>query len=127
MDTIANSFSTSIKIAARDAAREAREGYDARDARLAANREVLALIAEIEESIDRMKDAADPEFTLVRAQVEASIGAVRQAIFDTGEQMQRHAQGAIEAGHNYVRQRPWEAIGVASAAGLAIGFVLGRR
>jgi ElaB/YqjD/DUF883 family membrane-anchored ribosome-binding protein len=94
---------------------------------LAANREVLALIAEIEESIDRMKDAADPEFTLVRAQVEASIGAVRQAIFDTGEQMQRHAQGAIEAGDNYVRQRPWEAIGVASAAGLAIGFVLGRR
>jgi ElaB/YqjD/DUF883 family membrane-anchored ribosome-binding protein len=132
MDTIANGFryepkasiSTSIKIAARDAAHEAREAYEAR---LAANREVLGLIAEIEESIDRMKDATDPEFTLVRAKVEASIGAVRQAIFDTGEQMQRHVQGAIEAGDNYVRQRPWEAIGVASAAGLAIGFVLGRR
>jgi len=100
---------------------------NANDARLAANREVHGLIVDIEELIERMKDATDPELTLVRAKVEASVGAVRQAIFDTEEQVQRRAQEAIEAAENYVRQRPWEAIGVASAAGLAIGFVLARR
>jgi ElaB/YqjD/DUF883 family membrane-anchored ribosome-binding protein len=117
-------ISGSINKAAHNAAREAREAHDAR---LEADREVHVLIAEIEELIDRMKEAADPELTLVRTKVEASIEAVRQAVLEAAEQVQRQTLEAIEAGDNFMRQRPWEAIGVASAAGLALGFVLGRR
>ncbi len=113
-----------ISKAARDAVGEVRVSQEAR---MAADREVRNLIADIQELIVRMKDAADPELSLLRAKVEASISAVKQTIFDRAEQVQRRTQEAFEAGDNYVRQRPWEAIGVASAAGLAIGFVLGRR
>ncbi|HEY2675336.1 MAG TPA: hypothetical protein VGI65_00100 [Steroidobacteraceae bacterium] len=114
----------SIRQAAREAAREAR---DTHAVRAAADLEVHNLIIDIEKLIERMKQATDPELTLVRAKVEASIAAVRQAIFDGAGQIQRQTQEAIEAGDNFIRERPWKAIGVASAAGLAIGLVLGRR
>jgi ElaB/YqjD/DUF883 family membrane-anchored ribosome-binding protein len=118
------SIGKSINKAARDAVGEVRE---LREARVLADREVRNLIADIQDLIARMKDAADPELSLLRAKVEASISAVKQTIFDRAEQVQRRTQQALEAGDQFVRQRPWEAIGVASAAGLAIGFVLGRR
>jgi ElaB/YqjD/DUF883 family membrane-anchored ribosome-binding protein len=121
MQVSANESGHQPRFAAHDAAREAHE------ARLAAKREVHGLIVDIEELIEQMKDATDPELTLVRAKVEASIAAVRQAIFDTAKQLKSQTRGTIDAGDNYVRERPWEAIGMASAAGLAIGFVLGRR
>jgi ElaB/YqjD/DUF883 family membrane-anchored ribosome-binding protein len=132
METTANEFNheprlnigKTIKKAARDAVGEVRE---LREARIVADQEVRNLIADIQELIARMKDAADPELSLLRAKVEASISAVKQTIFDRAGQVQRRTQQALEAGDNYVRQRPWEAIGVASAAGLAIGFMLGRR
>jgi ElaB/YqjD/DUF883 family membrane-anchored ribosome-binding protein len=114
----------SIRQAAREAVSEAR---DTHATRAAADREVHNLIVDIEKLIERMKHATDPELTLVRAKVEASIAAVRQAIFDGAGQIQRQAQEAIEAGDDFIRQRPWKAIGVASAAGLAIGLALGRR
>ena len=114
----------SLRQAAREAAREAR---DTQAVRVAADREVHNLIRDIEKLIERMKDATDPELTLVRAKVEASIAAVRQAIFDGAGHLQRQAQEVFEAGDSFIRQRPWKAIGVASAAGLAIGLVLGRR
>jgi ElaB/YqjD/DUF883 family membrane-anchored ribosome-binding protein len=114
----------SIQQAAREAVREAR---DIHAARAAPDSEVHHLIIEIEELIERIKSATDPELTLVRTELEASIAAVRQAIFDGAGQIRRHAQEAIESGDNLIRQRPWKAIGVASAAGLAIGLVLGRR
>lgn len=113
-----------INKAAREAVGEVRE---LREARVLADREVRNLIADIQDLIARMKDAADPELSLLRAKVEASISAVKQTIFDRAEQVQRRTQEALQAGDHLVRQRPWEAIGVASAAGLAIGFVLGRR
>jgi ElaB/YqjD/DUF883 family membrane-anchored ribosome-binding protein len=41
--------------------------------------------------------------------------------------VQRQAKEALEAGDRYVRDQPWDAIGIAAVAGLAIGFLVGRR
>ena len=42
-------------------------------------------------------------------------------------QAQRQAKQALEAADRYVHAQPWEAIGIAAIAGLAMGVLLGRR
>jgi ElaB/YqjD/DUF883 family membrane-anchored ribosome-binding protein len=106
----------------RSAAREA-----ARQARVAANQEVRKLIADVEELIRRVGDAADPELARLRAKVESTVATTRKAISDGTEQVQRQAKNAFEASDRYVRDQPWEAIGIAAIAGLAIGLLVGRR
>jgi len=51
----------------------------------------------------------------------------KKAISDGSEQLQRQAKEAFEASDRYVRDQPWEAIGIAALAGLAIGFLVGHR
>jgi ElaB/YqjD/DUF883 family membrane-anchored ribosome-binding protein len=63
----------------------------------------------------------------VRAKVEAAVATTKKAISEGAEQVQRQAKEALDAGDRYVRDQPWEAIGIAAVAGLAIGFLVGRR
>jgi ElaB/YqjD/DUF883 family membrane-anchored ribosome-binding protein len=107
-----------IKGAAREAVRQAR---------VAANQEVRKLIADVEELIRCVGDAADPELARLRAKVESTVATTKRAISDGTEQVQRQAKEAFEASDRYVRDQPWEAIGIAAIAGLAIGFLVGRR
>jgi ElaB/YqjD/DUF883 family membrane-anchored ribosome-binding protein len=106
----------------RGAARQA-----ARQARVAANHEVRKLIADVEELLRRVGDAADPELARLRAKLENTVATTKKAISDGTEQVQRQAKEAFEASDRYVRDQPWEAIGIAAIAGLAIGFLVGRR
>jgi ElaB/YqjD/DUF883 family membrane-anchored ribosome-binding protein len=119
----------SIRRAAHEAALEARaeEAGDEDAARQPKGQEVHDLIAEIEQSIGRMKDATEPELSLVRANVRASIAALSDAIVEGADWIQQQTWEAIDASDNFVRRRPWNAIGIASAAALAIGMMLGRR
>jgi ElaB/YqjD/DUF883 family membrane-anchored ribosome-binding protein len=41
--------------------------------------------------------------------------------------MRRQASETLEAGDRYVREQPWQAIGVAALSGVVIGLLLGRR
>jgi ElaB/YqjD/DUF883 family membrane-anchored ribosome-binding protein len=106
----------------RGAARQA-----ARQARVAANHEVRKLIADVEELLRRVGDAADPELARLRAKLESTVATTKKAISDGTEQVQRQAKEAFEASDRYVRDQPWEAIGIAAIAGLAIGLLVGRR
>src|SRR5215472_12931832 len=107
---------------ARSAAREA-----ARSARGTANDEVSRLVADVEELVRRVADAADPELARLRANVEATLATTKAALSDGAERVRRQTRDALVSGDRIVHERPWEAIGVAAVAGIAIGFLLGRR
>lgn len=125
METTANdlgravrSDGKTIKGAARDIARRARS---------AGNDEVNNLIADVEDLVSRVSEAADPEIARLRAKVEGAIATTKKAIADGTDEVQRHAKDALDAGDRYVRDQPWQAIGIAAIAGLAIGFLVSRR
>lgn len=106
----------------RGAAREA-----ARAARATANDEVGRLVSDVEELVRRVADAADPELARLRANVEATLATTKAALSDGAERVRSQARDALVSGDRIVHERPWEAIGVAAVAGVAIGFLLGRR
>lgn len=99
----------------------------ARQAGVAANQEVRRLIADVEELLGRIGDAADPEFARLRAKLEAAIAATQEAVSKGAEQLQRQTRQALEAADRYVRDRTWPAIGVATVAGFVLGWLVGRR
>lgn len=115
--------------AVRSAAQEVRGTvrHAAREARTAASREVDRLIADVEELLRRVTDAADPELLRLRARLQETVANTKKAIGDGAGEVQRRAKEALQAGDQTVRDRAWEAIGIAAVAGLAIGFLAGRR
>lgn len=123
METTANEFvkradPRTIKSAAREAAQQAGA---------AAGEEVQNLIADVEDLIDRVGDAADPEIRRLRSKVAAALAITKKSIAEGVEQVQGQAKQAIDASDQYVRNQPWEAIGIAALAGLAVGFLVARR
>jgi ElaB/YqjD/DUF883 family membrane-anchored ribosome-binding protein len=122
METTADDFKRATPRSIKSAAREA-----AQQAGAAAGEEVQNLIADVEDLMDRVGDAADPEIRRLRAKVADAITTAKKSIADGVEQVQGHANQAIEASDRYVRNQPWEAIGIAALAGLAVGFLVSRR
>jgi ElaB/YqjD/DUF883 family membrane-anchored ribosome-binding protein len=115
--------------AARSAAQEARSTmrHASREARTAAGREVDRLITDVEELLRRVADAADPELLRLRDKLQETVANTKKAVADGAGEVQRRAKEALQAGDQTVRDRPWEAIGIAALAGIAIGFLVGRR
>lgn len=66
-----------------------------------------------------------------RTKAEARIEEARNALRDMRDAVYDRARSAGHAADDYVNRNPWQAIGVtagiAAAAGLLIGFLLGRR
>jgi len=85
------------------------------------------LMADIQELLERLQHVADPEVSRLRARVEDGVRTARTALLEKKDQIQRQARDAVKAGDLYVRDRPWQSVGVAVLAGAFIGFLVGRR
>jgi ElaB/YqjD/DUF883 family membrane-anchored ribosome-binding protein len=105
--------------------RAARE--TARQTRIVGRDELSRLVADVEELVRRIATAADPELARLRANVEQALATTKEALADGTDRVRREARDALVTGDRVVHERPWEAIGVATIAALAIGFLLGRR
>lgn len=125
METTANDLGRAIRHDAKAAKNAATDAP--RRLRSTGNQEVRNLIADVEDLVSRVGEAADPEIARVRANVQTALATAKQAIADSADQVQRQAKDALQAGDRYVREQPWQAIGVAALAGLAVGFLVSRR
>jgi ElaB/YqjD/DUF883 family membrane-anchored ribosome-binding protein len=92
----------------------------------ASDTEVRNLIADVEDLVGRVSDAADPQIARLRAKIEDAVSATKKAIAHRSDTMQREAKKVFDAGDDYVRKQPWTAIGIAAFTGLAIGFWISR-
>lgn len=113
---------------AKDFGRDARAGKavheKAHQVGAAASEEVQNLIADVEDLIDRVGEAADPEVKRLRAKVADAVISTKRSITAGAAEVQRHAKDAFDVSDRYVRNQPWEAIGIAALAGIAVGFLV---
>ena len=63
----------------------------------------------------------------VRARAEESLRQARERVMQVEQDALKAAREMAEATEEYVRDNPWQAIGVAAGVGLLLGIVLGRR
>lgn len=89
--------------------------------------EIDNIIADVEDLLMRVTQASDPDFEKLREKLEEKIDLAKQMLGENGKQMADSARNAAKVTDNYVRENPWQAIGIAAVIGAVIGYALSRR
>jgi ElaB/YqjD/DUF883 family membrane-anchored ribosome-binding protein len=63
----------------------------------------------------------------VRARAEESLRQAKVRLSEVEQEAVRRAREVADAADEYVRENPWQAVGVAAGIGLVLGLLLARR
>lgn len=77
------------------------------------------LSATAHDASDKARDA--------RERASGSVEQARKRLEELEEQLTARAKAAADDAHRYVRDNPWQSIGIAAAVGVVVGLILGRR
>ena len=92
-----------------------------------ANGQVNNFLDSVEDLTKALKDIDTPDIARVRAKVKMALAAAQSAVSDTAAQLRTQAQQVGKRTDTYVRDNPWQVIGVAAIVGLAVGILASRR
>jgi ElaB/YqjD/DUF883 family membrane-anchored ribosome-binding protein len=114
---------------ARAAARRVKSdlGSGVNDIKAAASGEIKDLIADVEDLMVRIADLKDADVVRVRGKVQRAIETAKQTLSDGADTVRRQAQDVVDAADDYVRDRPWTAVGIAALVGAVVGILVARR
>jgi ElaB protein len=119
MSANANDTMDSIHRAGRESAADLRRR--AGNVRDYAGEEMRAFLADVEDVVKRVGNVSDADVARARAKVVGALGDVRRLASDTSDSLRERARAAAEQADEYVRDRPWQSIGLAAAIGLIVG------
>jgi|HubBroStandDraft_2_1064218.scaffolds.fasta_scaffold171030_4 ElaB/YqjD/DUF883 family membrane-anchored ribosome-binding protein len=119
MSSNANDTIDSLHRAGRDAAGDLRRR--AGNVKDYASDEMRAFFADVEDLVKRVGNVSDADVARARAKVVGTLADVRRLANDTSDSLRERARAAVSEADDYVRDRPWTAIGLAAAIGLIVG------
>jgi ElaB/YqjD/DUF883 family membrane-anchored ribosome-binding protein len=119
MSSNANDTIDSLHRAGRDAAGDLRRR--AGNVKDYASDEMRAFFADVEDLVKRVGNVSDADVARARAKVVGTLADVRRLANDTSDSLRERARAAVSEADEYVRDRPWTAIGLAAAIGLIVG------
>src|SRR5262249_23812541 len=76
-----------------------------------AGAEIQLLIWTVEDLVERLGSATDPELKRLRKRAAAALEGARAAVADGNAQLRYQAQELAGYGDTYVRSHPWTALG----------------
>jgi ElaB/YqjD/DUF883 family membrane-anchored ribosome-binding protein len=97
------------------------------DGKAPASSEIKNLIADVEDLMARIADLKDADVVRVRGKVQRAVDATKQSLADGAETIRQHAQDVASTADDYVRDRPWQAVGIAALVGAVVGILATRR
>jgi ElaB/YqjD/DUF883 family membrane-anchored ribosome-binding protein len=62
-----------------------------------------------------------------RARLYEGLEAAKLKLGPLAEEAAEHARDSVRAADGYVREHPWNAVGIAVLAGVALGLLIGRK
>lgn len=93
-----------------------------------ANGKFSSFIADVEELTHALRnDVETPDIARVKAKVRIALAAARSALADGATQVRSQALAATKTTDTYVRDNPWQVVGIAALIGLAVGIFATRR
>jgi ElaB/YqjD/DUF883 family membrane-anchored ribosome-binding protein len=93
----------------------------------AASGEIKDLIADVEDLMARIADLKDADVVRVRSKVQRAVDATKQSLADGAGTLKQQAQDIASTADDYIRERPWQAIGIAALVGAVVGILATRR
>ena len=92
-----------------------------------ANGPVNSFLDSVEDLTNALKDIESPDIARVRAKVRLALVAAKSAAADTAAQIGSGARQIGRSADGFVRDNPWQVIGIAAVVGLAVGMLASRR
>jgi len=87
-----------------------------------ASEELRILISRVEDLVDRLGSAADPELARLRKRAESALSSARAVISERGAQLTNQVRDMAAQGQDYVRRRPLASVGLVALGMLALGL-----
>jgi ElaB/YqjD/DUF883 family membrane-anchored ribosome-binding protein len=92
-----------------------------------ANGRLNSFLDSVEDLTNALKDIELPEIARVRTKVKLALVAAKSAAADTASQIRSEAEQVGRRTDTFVRDNPWQVIGLAAVVGLAVGILASRR
>ena len=92
-----------------------------------ANGQVNNFLENVEDLTKALRDIDTPDIAKVRAKVKIALAAAKSAMADAAGQLRDQAQQVGKRTDSFVRDNPWQVIGIAALVGLAVGIFASRR
>lgn len=89
--------------------------------------DLKAVIADAEELLHATAEAAGERVGAARARAEKTLKRARAKIASLDDVVVDRAKDAAKTADEYVHDHPWNAVGIAAAAGLVVGLIIARR
>jgi ElaB/YqjD/DUF883 family membrane-anchored ribosome-binding protein len=86
-----------------------------------------AFLDNVDDLTKAIKDVEAPEIARVRAKVKMALAAAKSALSDGAGQVRDQARQVTRTTDRYVRDNPWQVVGIAAAVGITLGILLARR
>ena len=99
-------------------------GGDIRDRLL---EDLRLVVKDAEDLLRSTGQQVDEGYRLARARFESTLSSARTNLSDMEERVAEGTRDAIESTQEYVKENPWQSIGMGALTGLAIGLLVGRR
>jgi ElaB/YqjD/DUF883 family membrane-anchored ribosome-binding protein len=84
-------------------------------------------VADMEDLIKASTSLTGDDLARAKADLSARVAAARAFAEEMPEAISHRARKAVKVADGYVREQPWQVIGIAASFGLLVGFLLGRR
>lgn len=84
-------------------------------------------VADMEDLIKAATSLTGDDLARAKTNLYARVTAARAFVEEMPEAISDRARNTVKAADGYVREQPWQSIGITAAVGLLIGFLLGRR
>ena len=116
---------TDVRGAADQVANDFKNGV--KNVRAVGAAELQILIADVEELLGRVANLKDAELVRIRSRVEQTLANAKRNLESTTAAAKNQARRVASSADNYVRESPWQALGIAALVGVAIGLLASRR
>ena len=92
-----------------------------------ASREIHDFLADVENLIKATSSLTGEELARARAKLSQRVAAARESVEQISEKVTDQVRSTARTTDSYVREHPWQAVGIGAALGLLLGLALTRR
>ena len=89
--------------------------------------DLKVVVADAEELLRATASQAGEKVSAARERIQASLATAKVKLSEAERALLEKTKEAAKAADEYVRDNPWQAVGIAAMAGLVLGILISRR
>jgi len=89
--------------------------------------DLKVVVADAEELLRATASQAGEKVTVARERIQASLATAKVKLGEAERALLEKTKQAAKVTDDYVRENPWQAVGIAAMAGLVLGILISRR